>query len=289
MKFYIVDVFGNSKFSGNQLAVVVLDKSIPTTVMQDIANEFHFSETTFITLNESTDIEYKVNIFTPQAEVPFAGHPTLGTAFIIRNEILKSKLSELILDLKVGKIPVKFDDKNNLQWMKQVEPIFGKTHNAEIISEIINTSINNIDIRFPIQNVSTGIEFLLIPLKTLDSIKNTSTNLQKYKEYFIKDDPKPLFIFCPEVYDAKNSINSRMFADVFGIPEDPATGSANGCLAAYLTNYQYFGNSKINISVEQGYEINRKSILYLQSNKENELYNIKVGGKVIKIAEGELV
>ena len=288
MKFYIVDVFGNNKFSGNQLAVVILKQPIDKTLMQQIANEFHFSETTFITLSESTHTTFKVNIFTPQVEVPFAGHPTLGTAFVIRNEILKNNISEVILKLEIGEVPVKFNDESNLQWMKQIEPVFGKKHNAEIISEIINTPLHLIDLRFPIQNVSTGIEFVLIPLKTLDSIKKTSTNLPKFKEYF-KDEPKPLFLFCPEVYETGNSINSRMFADVFGIPEDPATGSANGCLAAYLTNYQYFGSDEIDISVEQGYEINRKSILYIQSKKEKNDYKIRVGGKVIKIAQGELV
>jgi trans-2,3-dihydro-3-hydroxyanthranilate isomerase len=173
--------------------------------------------------------------------------------------------------------------------MKQVEPSFGAIHNPEQIAPIINLSLDDIDSNFPIQNISTGIEFTLIPLKTLNSVKKASTNLSLYKEYFKNIDPKPLHIFCPETYDFNNRINCRMFADIFGIPEDPATGSANGCLSAYLTKYNYFKTTKIDISVEQGYEIGRKSILYLQSNYENGKYNIKVGGKVIKVAEGNLV
>lgn len=289
MEFHIVDVFGNQKFSGNQLAVVILNESISKNKMQQIANEFNFSETTFISLHESNDSEYKVNIFTPKAEVPFAGHPTLGTAFIIRNEITKTKISQLTLNLEAGKIPVVFEDENDLQWMQQLEPTFGKIYNAESISEMINTPLESIDLEFPIQNVSTGLEFIIIPLKTLDSVKNASTNLLKYKEYFEKDEPKPLFLFCSETYNSENAINARMFADFFGVPEDPATGSANGCLAAYLAKYQYLGSNKVDVSVEQGYEMGRKSILYLKSNLENEKYNIRVGGRVIKIAEGRLI
>jgi trans-2,3-dihydro-3-hydroxyanthranilate isomerase len=289
MKFFIVDVFGLDKYSGNQLSVVILDKPISQSEMQKIANEFHFSETTFILIENSTGNEFQVKIFTPQNEVPFAGHPTLGTAFIIRNEILRENIHEVVLNFMVGKIPVSFDDNRELQWMSQIEPAFGRTHNPEEIAKILNISTDEIDLNFPVQNVSTGIEFLLIPLKTLNSVKLVSTNLTKYKEYFQKIESKPLFVFCPETYDADNRINCRMFADLFGIPEDPATGSANGCLAAYLTKYNYLKTSQIDIQVEQGYEIGRKSILHLRSCFDDGKYNIKVGGKVIKIAEGMLV
>jgi trans-2,3-dihydro-3-hydroxyanthranilate isomerase len=289
MKFYIADVFGVEKYSGNQLAVVVPDEILSVSKMQQIANEFHFSETTFVSMKNSKANEFSVNIFTPKNEVPFAGHPTLGTAFIIKNEIVREKINEIFLNLKVGKIPVLFDDKYELQWMSQIEPTFGSIHNPEEVAGIIGLSSGEIDTQFPIQNVSTGIEFLLIPLKRLNSVKLASTNLAKYKEYFQKSEPKPLFVFCPETYEAANKINCRMFADVFGIPEDPATGSANGCLAAYLAKYNYLKTNQIEIKVEQGYEIGRKSILHLRSSYENGKYHIKVGGKVIKVAEGILV
>ena len=289
MKFYIVDVFGEEKYSGNQLAVVIADNAVSPAAMQQIANEFHFSETTFVSSEQSGENEFATSIFTPKNEVPFAGHPTLGTAFIIRNEIVKRKVPEVILSLKVGKIPVSFDDASDLQWMSQIEPSFGLIHDAKGIAALINVSPDDIDTRFPIQNVSTGIEFVLIPLKTLGAIKKASTNLSLYKRYFIHGEPKPLFIFCPETYNKANRVNCRMFADAFGIPEDPATGSANGCLTAYLAKYQYFGTGQIDMRVEQGFEIGRKSILHLRCRHENERYAIKIGGNVIKIAEGMLV
>lgn len=288
MKYYIVDVFCKDKFSGNQLAVVFAPENISDNEMQKIANEFHFSETTFIFPKKSDEESYRVRIFTPNNEVPFAGHPTLGTAYIIRNEF-ENSANKILLNLKVGTIPVTFDDNENIQWMKQVEPIFNTKHNAKDIAEIINLSEDDIDNRFPIQGVSTGLEFLIIPLKGLNRVKQASVSMDKYKEYFKTTSEMLLFIFSPETYKNDNNINCRMFADTLGIPEDPATGSANGCLAAYLSKYKYFGTENINIKVEQGYEINRQSILYLKTSVENNNYNIEVGGRVIKVAEGNLV
>jgi len=286
--FFIVDVFGKEKYSGNQLAVVTLEKNISRDEMQRIANEFHFSETTFILLPESADRHFRVRIFTPQNEVPFAGHPTLGTAYIIRNEIVKNNEHKIILNLDVGNIPVSFQG-DGVLWMKQIEPLFGEVHKPEDIAPIINIRTEEINDNFPIQNVSTGIDFIIIPLKKLRSIKAASTNLNTYNEYFKGREPKPLFLFCPETYEKTNQLNCRMFADIFGIPEDPATGSANGCLAAYLVKHRYFNSDAVNIKVEQGFEIGRKSILCLQSSMKNGKIDINVGGKVIKIAEGKLI
>jgi trans-2,3-dihydro-3-hydroxyanthranilate isomerase len=173
--------------------------------------------------------------------------------------------------------------------MKQIEPEFRDMHDPKQIAPILNISENEIDSDFPIQDVSTGLEFTMIPLKRLQAIKSAHTNLEHYKKYFKGREPKPLFIFCPETYDGSNQINCRMFADLFGIPEDPATGSANGCLAGYLIKYNYFNKSEISIRVEQGIEIGRKSILHLHARSDNNRIDVKVGGKVFRIAEGILV
>jgi trans-2,3-dihydro-3-hydroxyanthranilate isomerase len=287
LEFYIVDVFGTEKYSGNQLAVVILNEGISKERMQRIANEFHFSETTFVELFNSEGGVFKVNIFTPKNELPFAGHPTLGTAFVIRNEVLKNKTGDMILSLGVGKIPVIFDDE--LVWMKQLNPTFGTIRNPEDIAPVLNISPDEIDCNYPVQDVSTGIEFTIVPLKTLKSVKSASTNMANYKKYFANSEPREFFIFSPETYDKNNRLNCRMFADNFGIPEDPATGSAGGCLAGYLVKHNYFHTKEINIRVEQGYEMGRGSILHLYAGERNGLIDVKVGGKVFKIAEGRLV
>jgi len=126
-------------------------------------------------------------------------------------------------------------------------------------------------------------------LKNMHAVKQASINLIVYNKYFKNNNPLPIFIFCPESYEKENAINARMFSHAFGIPEDPATGSANGCLAAYLTYHRYFGSNTVDITVEQGYEIGRKSIIHLRSTLENNTYNIEVGGKVIAVAEGMLL
>ncbi len=288
MKYFIVDVFCREKYAGNQLAVVIQDKPLTNALMQNIASEFHFSETTFVNPLKNNDGSWNVRIFTPKNEVPFAGHPTLGTSWVIRNEIEKTSQKDLTLSVKAGFIPVTFNDESSTIWMKQLEPVFGTVHESAPIAKFLNISTREIDSCFPVQEVSTGINFLLVPLKNLQAVKKASLNFPLYCRYFAGSEPLPIFLFCPETYEKENSINCRMFAEFFDIPEDPATGSANGCLASYIVKHKYFASHKTDITVEQGYEIDRKSILHLKTNFENGLYNIEVGGSVIKTAQGEL-
>lgn len=291
-KFYLVDVFAEKKFGGNQLAVIKVSGELTTEEMQIIAFEFNFSETTFIVSEDNNNYLYDVRIFTPREEIPFAGHPTLGTVFIIQQEILKKKVDKISLKLKAGIIPVELKYVNNKidkLWMKQLEPKFGEIYSKDIISNILNISKNEIDDNFPVQVVSTGLPGIIVPLKTLDSVKRSKINKELYFD-FVKDiDAKAIFIFTPETYSKENDINVRMFADFYGIPEDPATGSVNGCLAGYLVKHSYYGKDNIDIKVEQGYEINRQSLLYLKSDIEKGIINIYVGGKVIKNGEGILL
>jgi trans-2,3-dihydro-3-hydroxyanthranilate isomerase len=294
MEYFIVDVFCHEKYSGNQLAVVLLDKEIPDTRMQDIASEFHFSETTFILKYTDNSAGYNVRIFTPAGEVPFAGHPTLGTAYIIGTEMPGKFQGKIDLNLKAGKIPVTFmgNPDNGILWMRQREPEFGQVYEAGEVAKIINLGTEEIDMNYPVQEVSTGLPFMIIPLKTLNSVKKASINMACYREFFRDADgrpARPVFIFCPVTYDKGNQINCRMFADIYGVPEDPATGSANGCLAGYLVKHGYFKTGGIDIKVEQGYEICRKSLLYLKAGVEDGKITVNVGGKVVKTAQGRLV
>jgi len=290
--FYIVDVFAEEKFSGNQLAVFRFVKSLSDYQLQKIAKEMNYSETTFILSDEKEDKGYNIRIFTPETEVPFAGHPTLGTAFVIQHEIIKKPVKELTINLKAGKIPVSFiytSDNTCTLWMKQLQPIFGDTYKAIVISEILNLNIDDINSAFPIQEVSTGLPVIIVPIKTLDAVKRAKINKDKYFEFIKNIKAKTILVFCPEPYHITHDLNVRFFADQYGIPEDPATGSANGCLAAYLVKHRFFGKKRINLQVEQGYEIGRFALLFLKAEeKENEI-DIYVGGKVEFIAKGELV
>ena len=251
----------------------------------------HFSETTFITTEEKQAGGYPVRIFTPQTEVPFAGHPTLGTAHIIQKEIVKEPTNTIVLNLKIGQIPVIFDtDKcSDILWMRQLEPVFSETYDAGLISKILSLDPNEIDDRFPIQNVSTGLPTVIVPVKNLKSIKRAKVVNSKYLEFTANISAKTLLVFCSETYDEQNDLNVRFFAGRYGIPEDPATGSGNGCLAGYLVKYRYFGKEEINLKVEQGCELGRPSLLLLKSEKKQKTIVVDVGGKVITVAKGALV
>ena len=286
--FYIVDVFAEKKYAGNQLAVFRHAKELSGDEMQQIARETNFSETTFILRDEPRDGGYDVRIFTPGEEVPFAGHPTLGTAHIIRNEILKGKADAVTLNLKVGKIPVTFG-RDGYIWMKQIEPEFGKQHPAQAVAAMLNLAIDDIDDRFPVQEVSTGLPFFIVPLKTLAALKRAKINRDKYFA-FIKDSwAKGILVFCPQAHEARNDISVRVFVDCFGIPEDPATGSGNGCLAGYLVKHRYFGKESIDLRSEQGYEIGRPSLLLLKAEQRDREIHISVGGKSVTVAKGEFL
>lgn len=291
LPFYLVDVFAEEKYAGNQLAVVRNAHVLSTSQMQRIANEMHFSETTFILSDTKRNGGYDVHIFTPTTELPFAGHPTLGTAYVIRHNIVNETSSKVILNLKVGQIPVNFEeDKENQEmlWMKQIEPTFGKTFEITKISRILNLNANDIDNKFPIQEVSTGIPFIITPLKTLDALKRARIERNGHLDP-AKETQADILVFCPETYKKQNDLNVRVFVDLLGIPEDPATGSANGCLAGYLSRYRYFGDDHVNVRVEQGYEIGRPSLLHIKAESIDGEIQVYVGGKVVPVANGELV
>jgi trans-2,3-dihydro-3-hydroxyanthranilate isomerase len=290
--FYIVDVFAEQKYAGNQLAVLRDIGALSDTEMQEIAKEMHFSETTFISSEEKRKGGYDVRIFTPEHEVPFAGHPTLGTAYVIQQEIIKEPVETVLLNLKVGQIPVTFDYKGkqiDLLWMKQNNPTFGQIFDPIAISEVLKLDQGEIDHRFPIQEVSTGLPFIIVPLKSLNAVKQSKADKDKYFDLIKDTQAKAILIFCSQTYKKENDLNVRMFADYYGVPEDPATGSANGCLAGYLVKHRYFGKDRIEVRVEQGYEIGRPSLLFLRAEEKEDKIDVRVGGKVIMIAKGELV
>lgn len=292
LPFYIVDVFAEEKYAGNQLAVVRHAKTLDDDEMQKIAKEMHYSETTFILSDEKRSGGYDVRVFSPEKELPFAGHPTLGTAYVIRHEIAKAPVNKIVLNLKVGQIPVTFEQtrKNGeVLWMKQIQPTFGQTFDVMAISKVLGLDVGAVDNRFPVQEVSTGVPFIIVPLKTLGALKRARISKDKYLELIENAQAKAILIFCPETYGKENDLSVRVFADFYGIPEDPATGSANGCLAGYLVKHRYFGNEQIDIHIEQGYEIGRPSLLLLKAEHKEGGINVHVGGKVVMIAKGELV
>ncbi len=288
-RFYIVDVFAERKYAGNQLAVFRDAADLTDDEMQQMAREMNFSETTFILSDVERDGGYDVRIFTPVAEVPFAGHPTLGTSYIIRREIIGRDVAQVNLNLKLKQIPVTFglDKASDILWMKQKSPDFGDTTDPAFMAGLLGLAPEQIDTRFPIQEVSTGLWFTIVPLKDLDAVKQARVNHEKYFGLSRQKQEDGILVFCPETYREENDLNVRVFVPFYGIEEDPATGSGNGCLAGYLVKHRYFGGSQVEARVEQGYEIDRPSLIHLRADRQGDGIDVNVGGSVVMIAKGQ--
>jgi trans-2,3-dihydro-3-hydroxyanthranilate isomerase len=292
LKFFIVDVFAEEKYAGNQLAVFTNAGELSGEQMQRIAKETNFSETTFILSPEPDNGGYDVRIFTPGQELPFAGHPTLGTAFVLQQEVIRQPVEQVNLNLKVGQIPVSIlyqDQQPDVLWMRQNPPQFGPTLTADAVTDVLNLDVNEIDLRFPIQEVSTGVPFVIVPLASLSALQRIKVNVDRLLTLVEPRQAKMIFVFCPETRNPANQFSARMFAHAVGIPEDPATGSANGCFAGYLAQHNYLGDQPVDVRVEQGDEIGRPSLLLLKAEKTAGAIEVRVGGKVIKVAQGEFL
>jgi len=289
---YILDVFAEEKWAGNQLAVFRHMGAATDAEMQALAKEMNYSETTFIVSEEPCNGGYDVRIFSPEKELPFAGHPTLGTAYVIQREIIGQPVESVALNLKVGQIPVTLhynEGAVDRLWMTQKPPTAGRTFEPDAIAPVVGLEEKELDDRFPIQEISTGVPACIVPLKTLDALKKAAIAKDRYFDLIANTDAKLILVFAPETRNPKNNLSVRVFADYYGVPEDPATGAANGCLAGYLVMHRYFGTEQIDIQVEQGHEIGRPSLLLLRAQKQDGGIEIRVGGQVIMVARGELV
>ena len=274
--FYITEVFAEGEYSGNQLATVTDVAGLDPERMQQIARAFNFAETTFL-MGGDLERGFDVRIFTPAAELPFAGHPTLGTSFLIRNVLMETPVDELILNLGVGTVTVRFES-DGVLWMNQHEPVFGEVLEPGFVAGELGLDITQIDTRFPCQWVSTGLEFLLVPLNSYAALKQARSPIGALAGGCLA--------FCRGGYSVDQQVQARMFAGGLGVSEDPATGSANGCLAAWLAEHEYLGTGTVDLRVGQGYEIGRPSQLYLRSRKSPGSYDVQVGGRVNLVARG---
>jgi trans-2,3-dihydro-3-hydroxyanthranilate isomerase len=296
LDFCIVDVFAilgasgavPDRYTGNQLAVFRDAQGLSLGQMQQIAQEINFSESTFIT---GSGPHYPVKIFTPQVELPFAGHPTLGTAWAIQQFIEQKQLASVTLAYTAGQIPVTFnyvDDRPEVLWMQQKAPEFLGELTKEQLAPVLQIAVEDIA-DYPICQVSTGLPFILVPLKTLAAVQQARLELTKYYQLIEHLPAKSILIFCPETLQADHDLHVRVFTHALGIPEDPATGSANGCLAAYLVHYAYHGQTVFDWKIEQGYEIDRPSLLCIRSQRPEQEIKVSVGGQVRLIATGQWI
>jgi trans-2,3-dihydro-3-hydroxyanthranilate isomerase len=282
------DVFSSRKLEGNSLAVFSDGRGLTDAEMQSIATEMNLSETTFVLPRDAaTEREHgiRVRIFTVQEELPFAGHPTLGTAFALRGE---SGVPQVALELNVGKVPVHFEDHAGeppFGEMTQIDPIFLTQHDREAVARATGIGIQNFDESLPIETVSTGVPFTVTPLKSLAVIQNLKVNLAGAAEYLAKSAGKFFYFVTRETVDRDARLHARM---LFYNGEDPATGSAAGCAAAWMVA-RGVAQSDERVMIEQGIEMKRPSRIFVRSSQlNNRVVNVRVGGHSVEIMRGEV-
>ncbi len=282
-----IDVFTDLPYSGNQLAVFPDAAGLTAEQMQKLANEINYSETTFIFNSGEPEADFEIRIFSVKLELPFAGHPTLGTAYSIMNifNIWPQKRGILKLKTKVGVIPL--EKKNDVIWMTQNEPeFFAQYKDKKEIADLINLSAEDISDNLPIEEVSTGNNVLIIPIKSLSAIQRADGNVNNLKRFFGNKSSLGPYLFTLETLKPTAKVHTRFFASHLGVIEDAATGSAAGPLTAYLLKYNIFGRS-FEIVNEQGLEMGRPSKILMKGEIKDNKHTIKIGGKCAYVGKGE--
>lgn len=288
-RFYLTDVFGRRKYTGNQLATVVDCDGLSVIEMQQIAREINFSETTFVSRRASDSAQFDVRIFTPAAEVPFAGHPVLGSAWVIREKILQQPLASLVLNLPIGPIDVRFSDgvveADNLVWMRQAALRIGETGSPAVMAAALGIDAVEISNSFPVLEASTGFPHWIVPLNNMQALQAIRVDRNAALKLVESTWAKNILAFAPSQRPG-HSLAVRVFADYYGVAEDAATGSGNGALAAYLATTRFFGDANIDTVVGQGYEMGRPSELHLRATRIDNVIDVEIGGHVVGVAEG---
>jgi trans-2,3-dihydro-3-hydroxyanthranilate isomerase len=274
LPFVQLDVFSSRPLEGNPLAVFSDGRGLSDQEMQALAREMNLSETTFILPRDAaTERKHgtRVRIFTPTEELPFAGHPTLGTAFFLRGS---SGIREIALDLNMGTVRVHFEEAAGQPLfgeMTQVDPKFGPHHDREAVVRVAGLRDGDIDPSLPIQTVSTGLPFTVVPLRGLEIIERLHVDVASSAEYLEQSGGKFFYFVSRETVDRAARLHARM---MFYSGEDPATGSAAGC---------------VRVLIEQGVEMKRPSRIFVRaSRRDDRVVNVRVGGNVVEVLRGEV-
>jgi trans-2,3-dihydro-3-hydroxyanthranilate isomerase len=294
-----VDVFAERPLQGNALAIFADARGLSTEQMQAIARETNLCETTFI-LPREPEIEHErgieVRIFTVREELQFAGHPTLGTAsWLYLNHPTLRGAEQITLDLRVGPIPVRFTAPREGEigiygTMRQNDPVFGKIHSQEEIARALGLSIEDLNPNLPVQTVSTGLPFCIVPLRSLEVANRLNIPQSLAQAYLAQSDAKFIHCIVPALPATGAHWHARM---QFYNGEDPATGSASGCTIAYLVRHG-LAASRQPIVLEQGVEILRPSRIYVRATRIEDgdrarITDVLVAGRTIPVASGRLL
>ncbi len=282
-----VDVFTSRPLEGNALAVFTDARGLSGGELQAIARETNLSETTFVVPDPAAPpgAPARVRIFTVGEEVPFAGHPTLGTAAVHRGA---SGARRVVLALAVGEIPVAFEDRPDGTFgeMRQRDPTFGQVHARDDVARALGLAPDELDPAWPIQTVSTGLPFAIVPFRRLATLRDLRPDWSRADAYLARTDARFLYLVARETVDPAATLHARM---IFYGGEDPATGSAAGCCAAWMVRHGVVAPGAAAL-IEQGLEARRPSRIHVRASGGGAgATDVRVGGHVVEVARGELL
>jgi trans-2,3-dihydro-3-hydroxyanthranilate isomerase len=299
VKFTLIDVFTSRPFGGNQLAVFTDADGLSDAEMQELAHEMNFSESTFVLPADSAGAARRVRIFTPKHEMPMAGHPTVGTAWVLASygQIpLKSAhgVTDATLQLGIGPVVVTIegaDAKPEFVWMTHREAEFGATRSdRERVANALGVAAADIRDDLPIQIVSTGNPFMFVPLHRLEALAKCTVNAGSIAALVKPGEQAPLIYMFVANESGEFAPRSRMFAPHLGVPEDPATGSAAAPFGAYAATYGLIDPApRTSFLIHQGVEMGRPSEIHVEVvRKESGTFGIRIGGRCAIVGEGAL-
>jgi len=298
LRFCTLDVFTDHRFGGNPLAVFTDVPELPNEFMQNIAREFNLSETVFIVKPRNPRAQRRLRIFTPSRELPFAGHPTIGAALVLVEEGLagvSGASGEFLLEEEVGLVPIKVRQQANGAWFVQLTTATLPTEGpaAPPIAEVarmLNVAETDIlkDADFP-QYYSCGVPYLFVPMRDRNAVARVSIDPVLNRKLQETTGISQVFVFSYDPERESSDIRARMFAPEFGIIEDPATGSAVAAFAGYLARRSWHREGTLQWTIEQGFEMGRPSLLYLEADiAEGAVAAVRVGGTAVRMSEGQL-
>lgn len=297
LRFIQAEVFAESPFGGNSVVVVPDAARLSREEMQEVARGMEPVETAFVTFPQSNDADFRVRFFTPRTRVPFSGHPALGTAYVLAKEgrfDLAEPITQVIAETDIGLLPIDLyvegDDIHQVV-LTEKRPTFGNPFDA--VGELaagLNTSIEALlEVPLPIQPVSTGLPALIVPLKTLGEVQDIQPHRAILDQICTMADTDCVLVYSLETIKKDATAHVRVFAPPLGVDEDPATGSANGALAAYLVHHQVISVEPVTrVHSEQGFEIGRPSVVHVTIDTTGDELHVRVGGQVMRSVDGHI-
>jgi trans-2,3-dihydro-3-hydroxyanthranilate isomerase len=294
-RFVTLDVFTQKRFAGNPLAVVLEPDGLDTAAMQAIAREFNLSETVFVFPPAEKSHRAKLRIFTPGRELPFAGHPTVGTAVLIGRLDGGANARDFVLAENIGPVacrvaPTGADSGRATFDIPRLPKQAGTVADAATLAAALGVAPGDIGYEdYVPSRWSAGNPFTVVPVRSLEAIARCRPDMAHFNAAFGGGDFCAPFVVCGETAEAGNTFHARMFAPGVGVAEDPATGSAAAAFAGYLAAHGGYRDGEHLVRIEQGYEMGRPSLMELTLRiAGGKLAGASIGGSAVVVCEGTI-